>query len=113
MDLMIIKHAVEADDGIKRLSMAFVKKHAAPDRTRLSSELCAEIGKELEKLGLITLPKRLPTSENAFVFVIEKESPLGHVVAVAGSIAALDQVGANPLPRIFDNYPQAKAQLSQ
>ncbi|WP_405979837.1 hypothetical protein [Streptomyces sp. NBC_00158] len=112
MDLMIIKHAVEADDGIKRLSMAFVKKHAAPDRTRLSSELCAEISKELEKLGLITLPKRLPTSENAFVFVIGKESPLGHVVAVAASIAALDQVGANPLPKIFDNYPQAKAQLS-
>lgn len=113
MDLTIIKHAVEADDGIKRLSMAFIKKHAAPDRTRLSSELCADISKILDELGLITLPKRLPTSENDFIFVIEKDSPLGHVVAVAGSIAALDQVGANPLPQIFKNYPQARGQLSQ
>ncbi|MFJ3882759.1 hypothetical protein ACIPW5_35585 [Streptomyces sp. NPDC090077] len=111
MDLMIIKHAVEADGGIKRLSMAFVKKHAAPTRTRLSPELCGDIGKELDKLGLITLPKRLPTSENEFVLVIEKDGPLGHVVAVAASIAALDHVGANPLPQIFENYPQAKAQL--
>ncbi|MEU8431819.1 hypothetical protein AB0F18_02730 [Streptomyces sp. NPDC029216] len=111
MDLTIIKHAVEADDGIKRLSMAFVKKHAAPDRTRLSAELCTDITKELDKLGLVTLPKRLPRSENEFIFVIKKESPLGHVVAVAGSLAALDEVGANPLPRIFENYPQAKAQL--
>ncbi|MGW2668719.1 hypothetical protein ACWC5F_11715 [Streptomyces sp. NPDC001272] len=111
MDLTIIKHAVEADDGIKRLSMAFIKKHAAPDRTRLSSELCTNIAKELDNLGLITLPKQLPASENAFVFIIEKESALGHVVAVAASIAALDKVGANPLPQIFENYPQARGQL--
>ncbi|MEV7542916.1 hypothetical protein [Streptomyces sp. NPDC089915] len=111
MDLTIIKHAVEADDGIKRLSMAFIKKHAAPGRTRLSSELCADISKELDKLGLVTLPKRLPRSENEFVFIIEKDGPLGQVVGVAGTVASLDQVGNNPLPHIFERYPQARAQL--
>ncbi|MFZ3499031.1 hypothetical protein ACODT5_38440 [Streptomyces sp. 5.8] len=111
MDLTIIKHAVEAGDGVVRLSMGFVKKHAAPDRTRLSAELCADISKELDKLDLYTLPKRLPTSENTFVLFVNKESPLGHIVGVASALAALDAINANPLPHLFDNYPLAKSGL--
>ncbi|MCM1965711.1 hypothetical protein [Streptomyces sp. G1] len=112
MDLIVIKHAVEANDGMARLSMGFVKKKAAPDRARLSAEFCAEISKELDKMGIITLPRRLPTSENDFVCFIDKESALGHVVAVAAAIAALDAVGANPLPDLFKNYALAKGQLT-
>ncbi|WP_030856891.1 hypothetical protein [Streptomyces sp. NRRL S-37] len=111
MDFTVIAHAVEVDDGIKLLSMRFIKKYAAPDRQRLSAELCEEIAKELDKLGLITLPRRLPTSENASVFVIEKDSALGQTVAVASALATLDRLGQNPLPWLFENYSEARTQL--
>ncbi|MFC9681935.1 hypothetical protein [Streptomyces sp. NPDC056948] len=111
MDFTVIAHAVEVDHGIKRLSMRFIKKYAAPERQRLSTELCEEISKEFDKLGLITLPRRLPTSENEFVFVIEKNSALGQTVAIATSLAALDRLGQNPLPWLFENYPDARGHL--
>ncbi|MEU0087306.1 hypothetical protein [Streptomyces sp. NPDC006274] len=112
MDFTIIKHAVEVDHGVKRFSMRFVKRYAAPERARLSAELCAEISANLKSLGLITVPMTLPTSENAHVWVIEKDSALGHVTAVASALAQLDQAGVSPLPQVFDNYPLAKANLS-
>ncbi|MFE5892173.1 hypothetical protein ACFQ6E_24900 [Streptomyces sp. NPDC056462] len=113
MDFTVIAHAVEVDHGIKRLSMRFIKKYAAPERQRLSAELCEEITNEFEKLGLITLPRRLPTSENEFVFVIEKNSALGQTVAIATAIALLDKLGQSPLPQLFDNYPEARSNLIQ
>ncbi|MFE1338675.1 hypothetical protein ACFW6K_13445 [Streptomyces sp. NPDC058733] len=111
MDFTIIKHAVEVDDGIKRLSMRFIKKYAAPERARLSAELCAKIGKEFERLGLATLPRTLPTSENEFIWVIQRDSALGEVVAVAAALADLDKLKMNPLPQVFTNFPQAKDYL--
>lgn len=111
MDLTIIKHAVEADDGAKRLSMRFIKKYAARDRIRLSSELCEQISAELDKLDLVTLPRTLPTSENEYVWIIQKSGVLGEVVYVATVLANLEKLGANPIPKLFDNYPQAKAGL--
>lgn len=113
MDFTVIAHAVEVDHGIKRLSMRFIKKYAAPGRQRLSAELCEEIASEFEKLGLITLPRRLPTSENEFVFVIEKNSTVGQTVAIATALAQLDKLGESPLPKLFDNYPEARGQLIQ
>ncbi|TGZ16578.1 hypothetical protein DV517_15510 [Streptomyces sp. S816] len=112
MDFTIIKHAVEVDHGIKRLSMHFIKKHAAPGRARLSSELCTQISEEFERIGLTTLPRTLPSSENEFVWVIQRDSVLGEVAAVAAVLAHLDKLGMNPLPQVFDNYPQAKDNLS-
>ncbi|MBD0745970.1 hypothetical protein [Streptomyces sp. CBMA152] len=112
MDFTIIKHAVEVDHGIKRLSMHFIKRYAAPDRARLSSELCAEISRKLGELGLITLPQTLPTSENEYVWVIQKDSELGEVVSVAAAVAHLDALNMNPIPHLFVNYPTAKGNLS-
>ncbi|MFE1308352.1 hypothetical protein [Streptomyces sp. NPDC058755] len=112
MDFTIIKHAVEVDHGIKRLSMHFIKKHAAPERARLSSELCTQISEEFERLGLTTLPRTLPTSENEFVWVIQRDSILGEVTAVAAALADLDRLRMNPLPQVFANYPLAKSNLS-
>lgn len=112
MDFTIIKHAVEVDHGIKRLSMRFIKKHAAPERARLSSELCAQITEEFERVGLSTLPRTLPTSENEFVWVIQRDSILGEVADVAAALTHLDKLGMSPLPQLFDNYPQAKSNLS-
>ncbi|MFD5741059.1 hypothetical protein ACFXJM_27545 [Streptomyces massasporeus] len=111
MNFTVIAHAVEVDHGIKRLSMRFIKKYAAPERQRLSVELCDEISRELDKLGLITLPRRLPTSENEFVFVIEKSSTLGQTVTIASTLATLDKLGQSPLPRLFDNYPEVRRHL--
>ncbi|MFE2374723.1 hypothetical protein [Streptomyces sp. NPDC059398] len=112
MDFTIIKHAVEVDHGIKRLSMHFIKKHAAPERARLSSELCAEINEEFERIGLSTLPRTLPTSENEFVWVVQRDSTLGEVAEVAAALAHLTKLGMSPLPQVFDNYPRAKDILS-
>ncbi|MFH0175292.1 hypothetical protein ACIA6D_08290 [Streptomyces cacaoi] len=112
MNFTVIAHAVEVDHGIKRLSMRFIKKYAAPERSRLSAELCEQITEAFDDLGLITLPRRLPTSENEFVFVIAKASPLGQVIDVATSLVLLDRLGQNPLPRLFENYPEARAQLT-
>ncbi|MFJ9128173.1 hypothetical protein ACIRJS_29120 [Streptomyces sp. NPDC102340] len=104
---------MEVDDGIKRLSMRFVKRYAAPDRARLSSELCERISEAFEELGLITLPRRLPTSENDFVWVIKRDSPLGEVVEVASALVQLDKMGQNPLPALFANFPAARKSLDQ
>ncbi|MEV5882392.1 hypothetical protein AB0L74_06665 [Streptomyces sp. NPDC052020] len=112
MDFTVIAHAVEVDHGVKRLSMRFIKKYAAPERQRLSAELCAEISQEFERLGLLTLPRRLPTSENEYVFVLAKDGPLGQTVALASSLAALDQLGENRMPWLFDNHPDAKKLLT-
>ncbi|MFJ6843561.1 hypothetical protein ACIQRE_12890 [Streptomyces griseoluteus] len=112
MDFTIIKHAVEVDHGIKRLSMHFIKKHAAPGRIRLSAELCAQISEEFERIGLTTLPRTLPTSENEFIWVIQRDSVLGEVTAVAAALADLDKLRMNPLPQVFTNYPVAKSNLS-
>ncbi|MFE7117352.1 hypothetical protein ACFU99_18260 [Streptomyces sp. NPDC057654] len=112
MDFTIIKHAVEVDHGIKRFSMHFIKKHAAPERARLSSELCTQISEEFEKIGLSTLPRTLPTSESDFVWVMQRDSVLGEVVAIAAALAHLDELGMNPLPQVLDNYPRAKGNLS-
>lgn len=111
MDFTIIKHAVEVDHGIKRLSMRFIKKHAAPERARLSAELCTQISEEFERIGLTTLPRTLPRSENEFVWVIQRDSPLGEVVAVATVLANLNTLGVSPVPQLFDNYPGAKQAL--
>ncbi|MFE2555573.1 hypothetical protein ACFXGT_05975 [Streptomyces sp. NPDC059352] len=86
--------------------MRFIKKYAAPERSRLSSELCEQITEALAELGLITLPRRLPTSENEFVFVIEKESSLGQAVSIASSVAVLDKMNVNPFSAIGPHaYP--------
>ncbi|MFF0257405.1 hypothetical protein ACFYR2_01005 [Streptomyces microflavus] len=111
MDFTIIKHAVEVDHGIKRVSMHFIKKHAAPERARLSAELCTQISEEFERIGLTTLPRTLPTAEGEFVWVIQRDSALGEVAAVAAVLAHLDKIGMSPLPQVFDNYPQAKSHL--
>ncbi|WP_171172429.1 hypothetical protein [Streptomyces sp. I05A-00742] len=113
MDFTVIANAVEVDDGIKRVSMRFIKKYAAPERSRLSQELCEQISKALEEQGLITLPRRLPTSENDFVFVIQKDCPLGQAVEVATHVAVLDKLGANPLPVLLDNFPGVRAHLDR
>ncbi|MGA6175228.1 hypothetical protein ACPEIF_33880 [Streptomyces sp. NPDC012600] len=112
MDFTVIKHAVEVDHGIKRLSMSFIKKHAAPERARLSAELCGEISEEFEKIGLTTLPRTLPTDTREFVWIIQRSSVLGEVTAIAAALAQLDKIGMSPLPQVFDNYPQAKNSLA-
>ncbi|MEW2346281.1 MULTISPECIES: hypothetical protein [unclassified Streptomyces] len=112
MDFTIIKHAVEVDHGIKRFSMRFIKERAAPQRARLSTELCSEIVAELAKMGLTTLPRTLPPSENESIWVIDTSSPLGEVTAVARALVSLDLVGMNPAPQVLDNYPAAKRYLS-
>ncbi|MFD8971801.1 hypothetical protein [Streptomyces sp. NPDC059593] len=108
MDFTVIANAVYVDHGIKRLSMRFVKKYAAPERARLSAELCDQITEELDKAGLITIPKQLPTSENEFVFIIEKKSPLGQAVSIASAFTNLDRLGASPLPELFAQFPDAR-----
>ncbi|MGW3385879.1 hypothetical protein [Streptomyces cinereoruber] len=111
MDLTIIRHAVEVDHGIKRVSMSFLKQHAAKDRARLSTELCNQIAAELDRLGLITIPHTLPRSENEHVWVILKDSALGEIVHIGVAFARLDDVGMNPIPQLFDQYPNAKIHL--
>ncbi|MFB7100400.1 hypothetical protein [Streptomyces hydrogenans] len=111
MDFTVIAHAVEVDHGIKRLSMRFIKKYAAPERDRLSAALREQISQELDAQGLMTLPRTLPPSENEFVFVIQKDSPLGQVLALANLAAAMERAGANP-PGIFDRFPEALKHLA-
>ncbi|MFD8881846.1 hypothetical protein ACFV0H_04885 [Streptomyces erythrochromogenes] len=106
MDFTVIANAVEVDHGIKRLSMRFIKKYADPDRDRLSREFCDQITQALAELGLITLPMRLPTSENEYVFVIKKDDPIGQAIQMASSIAQLERMNANPFPTLSShNYP--------
>ncbi|MFJ3500411.1 hypothetical protein [Streptomyces sp. NPDC090135] len=111
MDLTIIRHAVEVDHGIKRVSMGFLKRHAAKERARLSADLCTQIAAELGRLGLGTIPRTLPTSENEYVWVILKDSPLGEIADVGAAVALLDEMDMNPIPKLFDQYPNAKSHL--
>jgi hypothetical protein len=105
MDFTVIAHAVEVDHGIKRLSMRFIKKYAAPERERLSAALREQISKELAAQGLMTLPKTLPPSENEFVFVIKKDSPLGEVVSLATVVAGMETLGMTSFPPgMFDSF---------
>ncbi|MFG2530303.1 hypothetical protein [Streptomyces sp. NPDC048516] len=112
MDFTIVAHAVEVDHGIKRLSMRFIKRYAAPDRVRLSAELCEQITQALDALGLMTLPRRLPTSETEDIFVIQKSSPLGEAVAIASSIAMMEKMGTPVLPSLFERFPEARRHLT-
>ncbi|MFF7410943.1 hypothetical protein [Streptomyces lydicus] len=113
MDFTVIANAVEVDHGIKRLSMRFIKKYAAPERERLSAALREQISKELAVHGLITLPRTLPSSENEFVFVIKTDSPLGQVVSLAGVVAGMDRLGMTLLPPgVIDNFPEALKHLT-
>ncbi|MER0477995.1 hypothetical protein ABR737_06490 [Streptomyces sp. Edi2] len=112
MDFTIVAHAVEVDHGIKRLSMRFIKRYAAPDRVRLSAELCEQIARALDELGLMTLPRRLPTSENEYIFVIQKGSALGEAVAIASSVAMMEKMGTPVLPSLFERFPEARRQLT-
>ncbi|MDI3402843.1 hypothetical protein [Streptomyces cavernicola] len=111
MDFTIIKHAVEVDHGVKRISMRFIKELANPQRARLSVELCATISQEFERLGLTTLPRTLPVSENEFVWVIQQDSLLGEVADVAAAVANLDKFGMSPVSQLFENNPRAKKGL--
>lgn len=112
MDFTVVAHAVEVDHGIKRFSMRFIKRCAAPDRVRLSAELCGQIAQALDALGLTTLPRRLPTSETEYVFVIQKSSPIGEAVIIAASIAAMEKMGTPVLPALFERFPEAKRHLT-
>ncbi|MFC8451777.1 hypothetical protein [Kitasatospora sp. NPDC057223] len=112
MDFTVIAHAVEVDHGIKRLSMRFIKRYAAPERARLSVELCERISAALEELDLITVPRRLPTSENDYVFIIQKQSPIGEAVLIASSVAMMEKMGTPAIPNVFDLFPQARRQLT-
>ncbi|MFI5644178.1 hypothetical protein [Kitasatospora sp. NPDC051705] len=106
MDFTVIANAVEVDAGVKRLSMRFIKKYAAPERSRLSSELCETISNVLDAHGLLTVPRTLPTSENDWVYVISKESPLGQAVAIAATVANFAMLGAFPLGGLENNFPE-------
>lgn len=88
MDFTVLAHAVEVDHGIKRVSMRFIKKYAAPTRMRLSSELNVEITKALAEHGLVTLPRSLPTSEEAFIFVLQADTVLGEAADLSALIFA-------------------------
>ncbi|MFI0738565.1 hypothetical protein ACH4PU_10780 [Streptomyces sp. NPDC021100] len=112
MDFTVIAHAVEVDHGIKRLSMRFIKKCAAPERARLSPELCEQISEALERQGLITLPKRLPTTENEFVFVIQKDCPLGESIQIAKLVTILDSMGTSPIANLKGMFPTLLEQLA-
>ncbi|MFJ9880860.1 hypothetical protein ACIQRN_15165 [[Kitasatospora] papulosa] len=112
MDFTIIAHAIEVDHGVKRLSMRFIKRYAAPDRVRLSAELCEQITQALDELGLMTLPRQLPTKENEFVFVIKKDSPLGEAVTIASSVAMMEKMGTPVIPSLFGRFPSAVSHLT-
>ncbi|MEU6967477.1 hypothetical protein AB0A71_07025 [Kitasatospora aureofaciens] len=101
----MIANAVEVDAGIKRVSMRFIKKYAAPERDRLSSELCVEISNALYEHGLVTVPRTLPTTENGWVYVIGKDSPLGQAVGIAATVANFTALGASPLGGLEHNFP--------
>lgn len=112
MDFTIIAHAVEVDHGVKRLSMRFIKRYAAPERARLSVELCEQITQAFDGLGLFTIPQQLPTNENDFVFVIKKDSPLGEAVAIASQVARMERMGEPVLRHFLDRFPTAVQNLT-
>ncbi|MFQ6197820.1 hypothetical protein [Streptomyces sp. NPDC000405] len=100
------------DHGVKRFSMRFIKRYAAPDRVRLSVELCERISQSLESLGLMTLPRQLPTSEAEYVFIIQKSSPLGQAVTMATSVAMMEKMGTSLIPGLFERFPDARRHLT-
>ncbi|WAL71537.1 hypothetical protein OU787_08495 [Kitasatospora sp. YST-16] len=107
MNITLIANAVEVDAGVKRLSMRFIKQCAAPERERLSPELCEQITDAFEGHGLLTVPRKLPTSENEWVFVLSKDSPLGQAVSLAGAVIAMSLLGIPPLPDdLDDRFPE-------
>ncbi|MGW0395580.1 hypothetical protein ACWDYJ_32845 [Streptomyces sp. NPDC003042] len=112
MDFTVIANAVEVDDGVKRVSMRAIKKYAAPGRARLSPELCEKITEALAAHRLITVPRRLPTSENEFVFVVHEDSPIGQAVAIATIATLLDNAGLPGISGFADRFPDARAQFS-
>ncbi|WP_406727040.1 hypothetical protein WJ438_23815 [Streptomyces sp. GD-15H] len=93
MDFTVLANAVEVDHGIKRVSMRFIKRYADPSRTRLSPELNKKITQALSEQGLVTLPRTLPTNEEAFVFVVQKDSVLGEALDLCAAIALMTKVG--------------------
>jgi len=111
MGLEVIANAVKVDDGVKYLSMYTLKKYAAPHRDRLSRDLCTEISAMLDKAGLITLPKVLPTYENHWVFVIEKGTALGQAVTLATRVVGISKLGAPTPAGIHQEYPTLTAQV--
>ncbi|MER5767562.1 hypothetical protein [Streptomyces sp. NPDC001985] len=112
MDFTVIANALEVNDGITRVSMRFIKGYAAPSRARLSLELCEEIAAALDRQGMVTLPRRLPTSENESVFVIRKDSPLGQAIRIAAIVAALDKLDTSPIAGMRDKFPDARKYLT-
>ncbi|MFE7412398.1 hypothetical protein [Streptomyces laurentii] len=114
MDLTIVRHAVEADDGAKKFPMSFLKRHAAAGRSRLSRDLCDQISASLEALGLMTVPMTLPTSENEIVWIIQKDSVLGEAIQIASVLVHLDKLNITQSPsQLLSNYPKAKEGLSR
>lgn len=108
LNIDAIVGGVALDGGIKEISMRLIKQCAAPDRNRLSADLSHQISRELESLGLVTFPRRLPTSENASVWVMAASHPLAQVVLIASAYASLDRSGRNPLPELFEKYALAR-----
>lgn len=111
MDFTKIANAVEVDHGVKRLSMRYIKQFVTPARERLSPELCEQISKSLDDLGLLTLPRTLPPSENAWVFILSKDSALGQAVTVSTGMFAMAQMGLAPVPDMAQSFPELAEQL--
>lgn len=93
MDFTVLANAVEVDHGIKRVSMRFIKKYADPTRARLSPEFNEKITQALSDHGLTTLPRTLPTNEEAFVFVVQKDSVLGEALNLCAVVAQMTKLG--------------------
>ncbi|MEU8654070.1 hypothetical protein [Streptomyces sp. NPDC048737] len=93
MDFTVLANAVEVDHGIKRVSMRFIKKYADPTRVRLSPELNEKITQALSDHGLVTLPRTLPTNEDTFVFVAQKDSVLGEALNLCAVVAQMTKLG--------------------
>lgn len=113
MDFTVLAHAVEVDHGIKRVSMRFIKKYAAPERKRLSSELNEEITKALADHGLVALPRTLPTSEEAFIFVLQADTVLGEAAELSKVIFAGRRLGLFDGLNLEDRFPKLAEEAAQ
>lgn len=105
MDFTVLANAVEVDHGIKRVSMRFIKKYAAPGRARLSQELCTKITDALREQGLITLPHTLPPDEDAFIFVMARNSVLGDAASLSVAIFAMARFGMLTELKLEETFP--------
>jgi hypothetical protein len=105
MGLDVIAKAIELDGGVKYLSMLDIKKHYAPYRDRLSRELCDKISAALDKAGLVTLPRTLPTYETQWVLVATKKSPIGEAISLAVRVVGVSQLGVPTPSGIHEEYP--------